>query len=846
MPFTCDGIGTWYYGRKAELRYVGTCPFCRNTAQLTSYNTMLFFVIMHIPIIPLGRKHIIEECAHCRKHRVMDLSAWEKYQAEAVAAMERYRQRPADAASAREVLQHCVPGRDREHFLQYAPEIAENLAHDPDILIMLASAYDLFNFPKDTQRFLTAALILKDDDNVRAALAEALMRDGQGAQAEPYVDQLLASDHASRGALAGLLGQTYQVQGDHEKALHYFEQAEQAKPEFAQDPVFQRIKAASQRNLGTHTSIKPVEVERRYNRNKVARKVGLIGASVAFLVLAFYFASAYTLGGRQRVFLVNGLNHPYQVKVNDATYRVNPLEPFLIHVPQGRIRVEIVDDAAVFAPQEVTITTPLWNRPFNDTAFVINPDHGAILERSTIYYTPTTETPREPKDSFFTGKMFYSMNGIDFVFQTPPREMTMSNRKFIEKEVLNVMRIPKQISPMLILLHLQSQGEQASAIQNAIAHVQANDDVTHYFMFLESLPPQVIADSLAPLMDDYPINLPLHRAYQMAKFYLNQDMAAEYQKRLAAHPDDKGLLYLYARTRKNQESWLLIDKAATTPNPCPYAFYALANRALSRGQFDDADKYMRQATALLPRDIETAQLHIRTLKSRQDYAGLVTAAMEYEKAGIPISFFGFQAEMYAAVRQNSDTRAVLNHLEEYLKAAGMPEKSWRKEVNELVCRGEYISGRDRPWRSLSLENGKDDFEFSILNNKASIFDHNGNKPAQYRGGENAYSLGLGVLAAYLDNDPARWPRLYDRMVKSFGTTGDHAEWCDWLTGKSTPTREQLRQHDSLDFSTKVVTLVAMGIRRPEIRKDCFDLARELNFDRDFPYLTLENAMKKSE
>ena len=56
MPSTVNGIGTWYYGKDNLVTRNDRCEFCGNYGELKSYDTTLYFVVVFIPLIPLGRK----------------------------------------------------------------------------------------------------------------------------------------------------------------------------------------------------------------------------------------------------------------------------------------------------------------------------------------------------------------------------------------------------------------------------------------------------------------------------------------------------------------------------------------------------------------------------------------------------------------------------------------------------------------------------------------------------------------------------------------------------------------------------------------------------------------------
>ena len=68
MPQTFNGIGTWYYGKKNKHQREDTCEHCGNYDYLSSYDTTNFVMFLYIPIIPLGRSRVVDECSACTKH----------------------------------------------------------------------------------------------------------------------------------------------------------------------------------------------------------------------------------------------------------------------------------------------------------------------------------------------------------------------------------------------------------------------------------------------------------------------------------------------------------------------------------------------------------------------------------------------------------------------------------------------------------------------------------------------------------------------------------------------------------------------------------------------------------
>ena len=72
MPTTYNGIGTHYYGKKNIQKRVGACHSCGHNVELVSYDTRLWFVVFFIPVIPLGRKRILDYCPACTRHYAVE------------------------------------------------------------------------------------------------------------------------------------------------------------------------------------------------------------------------------------------------------------------------------------------------------------------------------------------------------------------------------------------------------------------------------------------------------------------------------------------------------------------------------------------------------------------------------------------------------------------------------------------------------------------------------------------------------------------------------------------------------------------------------------------------------
>jgi tetratricopeptide (TPR) repeat protein len=142
MPQTINGIGTTYYG-KADLRQrPGECEFCGRRTTIESYTTRYWFVIIFIPIIPLGRKRILDQCGVCRMHRAVKLAEWEEARAKAMEeGMRKVVDQPGTFEPQAALLKTCLVMGEWEKADQLVARIREEFAQDPKAHLLLASAH---------------------------------------------------------------------------------------------------------------------------------------------------------------------------------------------------------------------------------------------------------------------------------------------------------------------------------------------------------------------------------------------------------------------------------------------------------------------------------------------------------------------------------------------------------------------------------------------------------------------------------------------------------------------------------------------------------------------------------
>src|SRR5688572_19651040 len=143
MPTTINGVGTWHLGKRNIVMRTDTCEFCGNQGVLSSYDTTLYFVVVFVPLIPLGSKRVIDECPRCKRYRSISLRKWDRQKTQSLMdALGEWQADRGNADKASKAIGVTIAYHDKQAFDDIAPAVADAFARNVDIQLLLASAND--------------------------------------------------------------------------------------------------------------------------------------------------------------------------------------------------------------------------------------------------------------------------------------------------------------------------------------------------------------------------------------------------------------------------------------------------------------------------------------------------------------------------------------------------------------------------------------------------------------------------------------------------------------------------------------------------------------------------------
>src|SRR5438128_214219 len=191
MPTTYNGVGTHYYGKKNLQTHPGVCRQCGGSVTLSSYDTRLWFVVVFIPVIPLGRKRILEQCPACTRHFVLDLEKWEAAkQLEISGALDKFRSNPTPEAAI-EAHQQLINFHQISRAAEFRELMCQKFADNPKIHSYLGIVLAQLGKSDEASLYFSRALELRPDlPEARVGVARNLIRTQRLDEARKLLDFL--------------------------------------------------------------------------------------------------------------------------------------------------------------------------------------------------------------------------------------------------------------------------------------------------------------------------------------------------------------------------------------------------------------------------------------------------------------------------------------------------------------------------------------------------------------------------------------------------------------------------------------------------------------------------------
>ncbi|MDB6016496.1 MAG: cellulose synthase subunit BcsC [Pedosphaera sp.] len=854
MPSTVNGIGTHYYGKRNLHTRPGVCSSCRRAVNLSSYDTRLWFVIVFIPIIPLGRKRITDDCPACRRHYVANWQKWETAkQLEISGALEKYRSDPSpeNALEAHRIL---MVYRQTAAMADFQKLITEKFADNARVQAQLGVALTAFGQPAESEPFFARAYALRPDmPEARIGVAEGHIRAGRLVEARQLLDFLEKPGAGQLYSLGSLerLAFAYQANHQHTEALALFGRLVEEIPAVAQHSGFRKAVQKSEKALGAKQSVLPktkFSLRRLFQRPAAGQPASFSFFTLLIIlgVIGVLVAAGLAIGNEyirrhRTLFVVNALSGKLQLNLPGRDpYNLTP-GVNEIKLPEGHYHATF--QGATQESVDFDIRATYFNRWFDHPAWALNPGGAAILVRVRAVYS---ENPQPPGYDYFFGQSFQAFPAITHPFTDLPETVSLESSG--ETRTLTGLAL-FQGEPLELFYELESKRQHAEALRLAEWRLARHPDDTKILIAYQR---QALTFVDEPRLEAFlrsgltnrPINIEWHRAYQdqMRSHTNHQQLADDYNQLLQNDPENSTLLYLKGRICDDPvRSAEFFERARRADTNNPYPLYAIAANFSNHGDWQSAKPLLDRAVELLPTNQDFCEQWKLVCFALGEFQAPETVFRKrLGQDPFDLSSVNSLCEILSAQGKRSEADQFMTNLGQSLRARYPNSKGVAPaaiQEHYLYALGDFTA-LEKTARLDKSASGKIALFYALLEQNhldeaARIFSTtNISDPATLLGVSLAFRL------AGRNSEAAQWQA---PVIEDFRVSGaDCVRAADLLNGTTPPAVAALNNLD-LSPSLKAVLLANLAVLHPDVRDQINAAARRLNAGRVFPYHLIQRA-----
>ncbi len=847
MPYTVNGIGTHYYGKRNRQVRNGACRSCGRHAELASYDTRLWFVVFFIPVIPLGRKRVVDECPLCTRHFSMKADQFAVASQLTVSeGREKYQSDPTveNALDAHARMLLCHQHTEADTFRE---EVLPQFPRDAALRAGLASHLEqVGRYGEAAPLYAEAHRLEPELPEARVGVAFARMNEGKLDEARKLLDFMEKPGAGQVYSLAPieLLASLYQQKNLHQEALEIFRHLLSEFPDAAKVHNVRKMVQLSEKKLGVQSSLPQQEGSLLgvFNPWSTAHSSG--AKTFAFLSLVGVLAAAGLavnndyIRRHRTLHIVSGLPVAATVQVDDLP-PIQVARRGSVTIPEGVHRVSV--SGPLTAQYELPVQTSFWERWFRNPAWVVNVGGTAGLVHRNYHYAVN---PTPPTENYLIGKTSVFYPDIDYIFVAPPDSMQVSNKKqIVTKSGLQLVDEADNV-PSNLVHHITDPGEALTFLE---ASLPSRVDDAKLFQQYEESVVKAKAESraeafLKPGLSRRPVEVQWHRTYSNLLERQGpariDELKTLYDGLMAAEPANSMLPYLRSRfepvpAKRNE----LLQKGRELDPQNPWPAFGLGYQAATRGDWATARTEFETAKRLGIGEDATRRLLNLARLATGDADAMVAEGQERLQQQ-PLDFISLYTVMECLTSTGKSEEALKvftewrNRNEAMLQGGGPLIDSFKFLVLYGNGQLDELSKSDA---GLILN----DPNLGSLKSAVAMAQGNTEKilsdPALTPTAERPWEAVQLAVVFHLAHDDVQSEKWLDLACESLKKRGaDEQAAADILQGTTPPEPETLKAI-GLDLTPKLVFLCAVAQRFPTLEPACRELAGKLNVSRVPPY-----------
>ena len=709
MPYTLNGIGTHYYGAGNRSARLDVCRSCGRSATLSSYDTREWICVVFIPLIPLRKYRILNDCSSCRRHHRIAANEFAEKLAEVTAPL-------------RGQMRHSPQDPEPQIALVRAL-IGWEMRADAEKELQSATA----RFPQNVDITLLAAQVASGRGDLNGALPlyeRAYNLDPQNAastygygwilyklerhdRAVPILQRAVTQEGNKLGALY-LLGTSQMKLSRWNDALNAHQQLVTLEPAYMKDKSLLRLMRECKQHLGYELN----EAERRAGRRwwpfgrktkpqtlqaqptlvrPSLRIAGLIIAAIMLFGLGFYGWDRWT---NIDVYFDNGLDRAVKLDLDRDHLDIAPNTFHKVALWQGAHTV-IVRGKDGKELERLTFNLErlsIFGAMMHDRFFVYNVAAHNVYRRAVHGYSARAEDSSYAEE-LIGMQRFFEQRDVDFPFMPPPETINVdSNRSSTVKKVsFNAAKNIDLSKYALIRLRQGKMDEAKTAIDRAVAKAPCDTNTRRTQVYLAGIAGSLDNASETAhhwIADCAQNDLEAHRAYQDVNRENGRQEALreEYRKMLSASPESGKAHYLYGRvcadpavaTTQYQEA-IRLDPKLVWPR------VALGHAYQTMERYDDAVREFSAALDMEGRD-PSIVVYLATAAIAKGDPGLAVAKVEEVRKANPRDFGALEARWLLALAVGDWQRAA--ETQKMFAPLEGPQNAWWRNAKLLRIKGD--------------------------------------------------------------------------------------------------------------------------------------------------------------
>jgi tetratricopeptide (TPR) repeat protein len=843
MPTRILGFGTWHLGKRQSSVRRGRCAWCRKAGSLESYETRLWLVAFYVPLLPLGRKWIVDQCARCTHYNETSPHA---RPAESLAQFA-HKPSPETALAAHaQLLSH----HEEKTAADLRKKALNRFANDASLQAGLAQQLEHWSHLDDAGHLYASALKLDPSlPEVRVGAARYKMSQGELDEARRllgFLEQPGAGKQHSLGPL-DLLAGYYQRTNQHSEALGLASHLLRELPDLGRQSRFRKFVRASENALGRSDTILPA---REPFLRRLAPKEGsphasrlrllYLGATLLVVAAAVALVHNDAIRRHRALYVLNAFGAPVEVQIDDQPpVTVNGLAHLATAEAVHHVRLT----GAINEARDVVMRTGFFDRWLKRPLWVLNLGGEGVIEERTLIYAVEPELGER---RLHAGEPWLAFGSVDYPFEEPPESVNLSGPK--SKVVKTSTQWLKGHDAEAFLAVVRKNRDSALTFaENRLRRLPDQKALLKYYVDAATSSDSARLEAfLRSKLDLRPVLMQWHRAYQQqvesGGAERERELIALYDQFLQSDPDNGPLQFLRGRIEPDWDRQEQFYRSAINADPkLPWPWLGLSVRAAAGARWKESLEDLQRAKKLnIGEAYVDVAIHVARI-AMGDFDALIgeyRARVRSQRGDV--NTIVLLCDALAASGQSDKIDRELEAFDTHL-----PPAVARYAVAPIEATALYQAGRidecERVCRMVEA------LAPSSLHAQALLalgkVDAALTEPSFAKVWEepfNALAMSLALRLAGMDDQAARWR---DRACAMLDTlTSDTRHAAAVLRAKS-PVPLQDLDHVLLDPQAKALLLAVLAEQFPANRASYQALARRFNIRREPPYHLVERAIE---